>query len=110
MVLCPYGEGSSGLVEYAQGPDQVVQAGPVPSGGDDGVGSHSGAVGQYHVGAVERLHGRDRLDPPGPDGGIGLLLSSLVRGELEGFFLIIMLSLVDTGLQNPVFNTLMECA
>src|SRR5690349_15265701 len=29
-------------------------------------------------------------------GGIGLLLGSLVRGELEGFFLVIMLSLVDT--------------
>ncbi|KUM84081.1 MULTISPECIES: hypothetical protein [Streptomyces] len=41
-------------------------------------------------------------------GGIGLLLGSLVRGELEGFFLIIMLSLVDTGLQNPVFNTHMD--
>ncbi|GAA0450495.1 hypothetical protein [Streptomyces olivaceiscleroticus] len=37
-------------------------------------------------------------------GGIGLLLGSLVRGELEGFFLVIMLSLVDTGLQNPVLN------
>ncbi|KAA6223731.1 hypothetical protein CP973_19015 [Streptomyces albofaciens JCM 4342] len=37
-------------------------------------------------------------------GGIGLLLGSLVRGELEGFFLVIMLSLVDTGVQNPVFN------
>ncbi|MEU7719529.1 hypothetical protein [Streptomyces tibetensis] len=43
-------------------------------------------------------------------GGIGLLVGSLVRGELEGFFLIIMLSLVDTGLQNPVFNTLMDVA
>ncbi|NEE22944.1 hypothetical protein G3M58_92895 [Streptomyces sp. SID7499] len=43
-------------------------------------------------------------------GSIGLLLGSLVRGELEGFFLIIMLSLVDTGLQNPVFNTLMDVA
>ncbi|MCX3290734.1 hypothetical protein OR263_29190 [Streptomyces sp. NEAU-H22] len=43
-------------------------------------------------------------------GGIGLLLGSLVRGELEGFFLIIMLSLVDTGLQNPVFNSLMDVA
>lgn len=43
-------------------------------------------------------------------GGIGLLLGSLVRDELEGFFLIIMLSLVDTGLQNPVFNTLMDVA
>ncbi|MFF8194787.1 hypothetical protein ACF05L_28885 [Streptomyces bobili] len=28
----------------------------------------SGAVGQYHLGAVERLDGSDRLDPPGPDG------------------------------------------
>ncbi|MFH9424678.1 hypothetical protein [Streptomyces sp. NPDC017529] len=37
-------------------------------------------------------------------GGIGLLLGSLVRGELEGFFLVIMLSLVDTGLQNPVLT------
>lgn len=37
-------------------------------------------------------------------GGIGLLLGSVVRGELEGFFLVIMLSLVDTGLQNPVLN------
>ncbi|MEU5580524.1 hypothetical protein ABZ791_35655 [Streptomyces huasconensis] len=37
-------------------------------------------------------------------GGIGLLLGSSVRGELEGFFLVIMLSLVDTGLQNPVLN------
>ncbi|CAM5612659.1 MULTISPECIES: hypothetical protein [Streptomyces] len=37
-------------------------------------------------------------------GGIGLLLGSLVRGELEGFFLVIMLALVDTGLQNPVLN------
>lgn len=43
-------------------------------------------------------------------GGIGLLLGPLVRGELEGFFLIIMLSMVDTGLQNPVFNTLMDVA
>ncbi|MFE5112540.1 hypothetical protein [Streptomyces sp. NPDC056663] len=38
-------------------------------------------------------------------GGIGRLLGCLVRGELEGFFLIIMLSLVDTGLQNPVFKS-----
>ncbi|KWT61534.1 hypothetical protein ADL21_12535 [Streptomyces albus subsp. albus] len=37
-------------------------------------------------------------------GGIGLLLGSLVRGELEGFFLVIMLSLMDTGLQNPILN------
>lgn len=37
-------------------------------------------------------------------GGIGLLLGSLVRGELEGFFLVIMLSLLDTGLQNPTLG------
>jgi hypothetical protein len=37
-------------------------------------------------------------------GGIGLLLGSLVRGELEGFFVVIMLSLVDSGLQNPVLS------
>ncbi|KOT87372.1 integral membrane protein [Streptomyces sp. NRRL F-5755] len=37
-------------------------------------------------------------------GGIGLLLGSLVRGELEGFFLVVMLSLLDSGLQNPVIN------
>jgi hypothetical protein len=35
-------------------------------------------------------------------GGFGLLLGVLVRGELEGFFLIIMVSLIDTFTQNPV--------
>jgi hypothetical protein len=30
----------------------------------------------------------------------------LVRGDLEGFFLIIMISLMDTFLQNPVGNPL----
>ncbi|HKF35960.1 MAG TPA: hypothetical protein VKB35_03590 [Ktedonobacteraceae bacterium] len=37
-------------------------------------------------------------------GGLGLLLGVLVRGELEGFFLIIMLSLIDTFIQNPIGN------
>jgi hypothetical protein len=35
-------------------------------------------------------------------GGFGLLLGVLLRGELEGFFLIIMVSLIDTYSQNPV--------
>ncbi len=37
-------------------------------------------------------------------GGLGLLLGVLVRGELEGFFLIIMISLIDTFVQNPIGN------
>ena len=37
-------------------------------------------------------------------GTLGFLLSVLVRGELEGFFVIIMVSLIDTFLQNPVGN------
>lgn len=37
-------------------------------------------------------------------GALGLLLGVLVRGELEGFFLIIMISLIDTSLQNPLGN------
>lgn len=37
-------------------------------------------------------------------GGLGLLLGVLLRGELEGFFLIIMFSLIDTFTQNPVGN------
>ncbi len=39
-------------------------------------------------------------------GGFGLLLGVLVTNELAGFFLIIMLSLFDTLLQNPVDNPL----
>ena len=39
-------------------------------------------------------------------GGIGLLLGVLVRSELAGFFFIIMFSLMDTSLQNPVANPL----
>ena len=37
-------------------------------------------------------------------GALGLLLGVLVRSELAGFFLIIMLSLMDTFLQNPYGN------
>jgi hypothetical protein len=37
---------------------------------------------------------------------LGLLIGVLVRGDLEGFFLIIMVSLLDTFLQNPVDNPL----
>ncbi len=37
-------------------------------------------------------------------GSLGLLLGVLLPGELEGFFLIIMISLMDTTLQNPVDN------
>ncbi|MEU0427671.1 hypothetical protein ABZ235_29470 [Streptomyces canus] len=37
-------------------------------------------------------------------GGIGLLAGSLLRGELEGFFLIVMTTFLDTSLQNPVTN------
>lgn len=36
----------------------------------------------------------------------GLLIGVLVRGDLEGFFLIIMLSMLDTFLENPVDNPL----
>lgn len=37
-------------------------------------------------------------------GALGLLLGVLVRNELAGFFVIIMLSLIDTFLQNPIGN------
>ncbi|NEA54260.1 ABC transporter permease [Streptomyces sp. SID13666] len=37
-------------------------------------------------------------------GGLGILAGSLVRGELEGFFLIVMTTFLDTSLQNPVTN------
>jgi ABC-2 type transport system permease protein len=39
-------------------------------------------------------------------GALGLLVGVTVRGDLEGFFLIIMGSLVDTFLQNPLGNPL----
>ncbi|MFI6575860.1 ABC transporter permease [Nocardiopsis sp. NPDC050513] len=37
-------------------------------------------------------------------GGIGVMLAAVLRGELEGMFCIIMLSIIDMGLQNPVSN------
>ena len=37
---------------------------------------------------------------------LGLLIGVLVRGDLEGFFLIIMISLIDTFMQDPVGNPL----
>ncbi|MYU21823.1 hypothetical protein [Streptomyces sp. SID8352] len=37
-------------------------------------------------------------------GGIGIMLGSLLKGELEGFFAIIMASIIDNGLQNPGMN------
>ncbi|HEY7347010.1 MAG TPA: hypothetical protein VH599_01730 [Ktedonobacterales bacterium] len=37
-------------------------------------------------------------------GGLGLLLGVLVTNELAGFFLVIMVSLFDTFIQNPVGN------
>lgn len=37
-------------------------------------------------------------------GGLGILLGVLVRGELEGFFIIIMVSFIDAFLQNPIGN------
>jgi ABC-2 type transport system permease protein len=39
-------------------------------------------------------------------GGFGLLLGALVTSELVGFFLVIMVSLIDTSLQNPLGNPL----
>jgi hypothetical protein len=39
-------------------------------------------------------------------GAFGLLLGVLVKGDLEGFFLIIMGGLFDTFLQNPLGNPL----
>lgn len=37
-------------------------------------------------------------------GTLGLLLGALITNELAGFFVIIMLSLIDTFLQNPIGN------
>ena len=37
-------------------------------------------------------------------GSLGLFLGVLLRGELEGFFLVIMVSLIDTFIQNPIGN------
>ncbi|MEV6609149.1 ABC transporter permease [Kutzneria sp. NPDC051319] len=38
-------------------------------------------------------------------GGIGIVLGVLLKGELEGMFAIIMISLIDVGLESPVVNT-----
>ncbi|GLX19493.1 hypothetical protein [Streptomyces lavendulae] len=37
-------------------------------------------------------------------GGLGIMLGSLLRDELEGFFVVIMTSIIDNGLQNPGLN------
>jgi ABC-2 type transport system permease protein len=37
-------------------------------------------------------------------GALGLLLGVVARNELVGFFVVIMLSLIDTGIQNPLGN------
>ena len=41
-------------------------------------------------------------------GGVGIMLGSVLRGELEGMFVVIMTSIVDLGLQNPSANPLMD--
>ncbi|WP_185832285.1 hypothetical protein [Streptomyces sp. WAC 04229] len=37
-------------------------------------------------------------------GGLGLLAGFLLRGELEGFFAVVMTTLIDVGMQSPVSN------
>jgi ABC-2 type transport system permease protein len=37
-------------------------------------------------------------------GGIGILLAAVLRSELAGMFLLIMSSIIDIGLQNPILN------
>ncbi|MEU9895433.1 ABC transporter permease [Streptomyces phaeochromogenes] len=39
-------------------------------------------------------------------GGLGILLGSLLRRELEGMFIMIMASIIDLGVQNPTMNPL----
>lgn len=39
-------------------------------------------------------------------GGIGIMLGALLRGELEGMFVVIMTSIVDLGMQSPSLNPL----
>ncbi|GAA3257849.1 hypothetical protein [Streptomyces lavendulae] len=41
-------------------------------------------------------------------GAIGIMLGMLLRGELEGMFLIIMTSLVDVSMQNPSVNASLD--
>lgn len=37
-------------------------------------------------------------------GGLGIMSGYLLRGELEGFFVVVMATLVDVGMQSPVSN------
>ncbi|QIZ35966.1 ABC transporter permease [Saccharopolyspora sp. ASAGF58] len=37
-------------------------------------------------------------------GALGVMLGALLRGELEGMFLIVMISIIDISLQNPIPN------
>ncbi|MFC8869341.1 hypothetical protein ACFUAC_17020 [Streptomyces sp. NPDC057148] len=37
-------------------------------------------------------------------GGLGLMAGFLLRGELEGFFVVVMATLIDVGMQSPVSN------
>ncbi|MEU6896329.1 hypothetical protein ABZ934_32250 [Streptomyces sp. NPDC046557] len=37
-------------------------------------------------------------------GGLGIMAGYLMRGELEGFFVVVMTTLIDVGLQSPVSN------
>lgn len=41
-------------------------------------------------------------------GGLGIMLGSVLRGELEGMFIVIMTSIIDLGLQNPSANPLTD--
>ncbi|MFD7337492.1 hypothetical protein ACFV98_15990 [Streptomyces violascens] len=37
-------------------------------------------------------------------GGLGVMAGFLLRGELEGFFVVVMATLIDVGMQSPVSN------
>ncbi|MFE0801330.1 hypothetical protein [Streptomyces sp. NPDC058812] len=37
-------------------------------------------------------------------GGLGVMAGYLLRGELEGFFVVVMATLIDVGMQSPVSN------
>lgn len=37
-------------------------------------------------------------------GGLGFMAGALLRGELEGFFTVVMTTLVDVGMQSPISN------
>ncbi|OEJ22075.1 hypothetical protein AR457_39985 [Streptomyces agglomeratus] len=43
-------------------------------------------------------------------GGIGVMLAAVVRSELAGMFLVIMISFVDLALQNPIVNPASDSA